>query len=212
MVPSLVDPAPASSWSGFYYGVNAGVGSASWHSMPFSDEVEHVLQLDGLTGGGQIGYNWVQNGLVLGIQADANLTSQSASKSFPDADSAWVDDVHLDWTAAFTGRIGMPVGRFLPYVLAGVALAHVTNNVTREAPYNVTGDFSASHFGGTLGVGVATQISDGLTAFVEARYSNYGTANYQGEFHFSGGGDAGTLPFNASLVDATIVAGVNIHY
>jgi outer membrane immunogenic protein len=158
--------APAFSWTGAYVGAN--VGGAWSHNNGDSDfgplfppfivlppavAVPTVIpgQLatlsgggnkSGIIGGGQIGYNWQVNQVVLGVEADAVATglkdsTASASRTIgapifavPVTQTVTVDSGHIDWMATFRGRAGFAVDRALFYVTGGGAVAEIGGSTT----------------------------------------------------------------------------------
>lgn len=203
-------PAPVlapvmSNWEGGYAGVNLGYGPGTWTP----DDVDYTIDFSGWFGGVQAGYNVaVGNGIILGVEGDINLTNESGSHSTTDLNGPYTDNFKLDWTGALTGHVGVPLDNFMPYVLAGLAVAHGSQN---DAGYNdrkvaYTGTSSATHVGFTVGAGVAAAISDNISAFVEARYSDYGSATY----NYSAT-DAHTSTYHAGITDASVRVGLNFH-
>ena len=80
-------PAPyaaTSSWSGFYFGFNAGGGQAivghdySLLNAPAFASLDQTLR--GAIGGGQIGYNWQTGPAVFGLETDFQFSGLRASK------------------------------------------------------------------------------------------------------------------------------------
>ena len=86
-LPLKAPPASvAYSWAGFYIGGNLGGDWSSFRSDPFGFPVVAgqfpTVGFGGTTsaaaiGGGQFGYNWQFNHLVLGLEADVQDTSHS---------------------------------------------------------------------------------------------------------------------------------------
>ncbi|WP_026597515.1 porin [Methylobacterium sp. 77] len=90
--PPVFVPVPVFTWTGFYFGINAGYGFDASDSNRFNLPTGSVLNsgatngvlvssggnnLEGFTGGGQVGYNYQftpGSGLVVGIEADAQYT------------------------------------------------------------------------------------------------------------------------------------------
>src|SRR6202166_4182276 len=74
-------PAPIYSWTGWYVGVNLGgsFGKAADTTTfrPAATAMSSTSsRLDGVIGGGQIGYNWqVNNNWLLGLEADIQGSS-----------------------------------------------------------------------------------------------------------------------------------------
>ena len=77
---------PPYNWTGQYVGFNLG---GSWGSQDNSlvtttgvSVLSNSDHLDGVIGGGQIGYNWQINQWVLGIEADFQGSGQKGDGSF----------------------------------------------------------------------------------------------------------------------------------
>src|SRR5882757_6157690 len=64
------------SWTGFYIGANLGYGWAR-----ASDDLGMSSNLNGVIGGGQIGYNWQINNIVLGVETDFQGSGERASSN-----------------------------------------------------------------------------------------------------------------------------------
>jgi outer membrane immunogenic protein len=143
------------SWTGFYVGGNVG---GAWQHASFNSTLigcnivgcasglPHIgfdpaiaaagtgsSTKAGFTGGGQIGYNWQVNTLVLGVEADINALSGKpalgpttgtvtppSTGTFTIATSAGAD-----WLATVRGRLGFAADRFLVYATGGAAFAHI---------------------------------------------------------------------------------------
>jgi outer membrane immunogenic protein len=99
----------------------------------------------------------------------------------------------------------------MPYVLGGVAFAN--NNFGESCsilgPCGPTTNISntATHMGYTVGGGVANMFTSNLSGFIEARFSDYGSANYS---FTPEPGISETFPI--SLVDTTVRTGLNFHF
>jgi outer membrane immunogenic protein len=92
------DYQPGISWSGFYFGVNAGALFDVVENED-SDDSEAV----GL-GGIHVGYNWQKHGpWVFGLEGDVNFDSEE------------------DYTASVRARLGYAMGPTLVYATGGVA-------------------------------------------------------------------------------------------
>ncbi|GJE18998.1 outer membrane protein [Methylobacterium marchantiae] len=94
--PPVFVPVPVFTWTGFYFGINAGYGfdagsDSNRYNLPAlsvlnSGGTDGVLSVpggnsnEGFVGGGQVGYNYQftpGSGLVVGIEADAQYTDFS---------------------------------------------------------------------------------------------------------------------------------------
>ena len=86
--PIVVDP--GYNWSGFYIGGNIGYSwGRSSDTSTLTNAAGTVLlttsdktNLDGIVGGGQIGYNWQMQGWVWGLEADIQGTDEKGTRYF----------------------------------------------------------------------------------------------------------------------------------
>jgi len=155
-------PAPAAifSWDGLYVGIHGGWGWGDAKSPTAAD-----VELDGPLAGGQIGYNWQLAGIVVGIEADISWSGLDGA--VPAAATAH----ELDWLGTVRGRIGVPMGRTLPYVTGGVAFGEATRTVAGASA-------SASHTGFAAGGGVEHAFADNVSGKIEYLYVDLGDESY----------------------------------
>jgi len=124
----------------------------------------------GFTAGGQIGYNFhIADPIVLGIQG--NIDYANFQNGGPGSNNGV--------EGAITGRVGYDADSFLPYVEAGVAFLNAN---------------STTATGWTVGGGVEFMLADNISANVEYRYTDYGTA------------------FGPDLTSNAIRVGLNYHF
>jgi outer membrane immunogenic protein len=151
--PIVAAPA-AYSWTGFYVGGNVG---AAWQHASFNSTLVGCnivgcasglphIGFDpaiaaagtgsntkvGFTGGGQFGYNWQINTLLLGVEADINAMSgkpalgTTAAVSAPNTGTfTLATTANADWLSTVRGRLGFAADRYLVYVTGGAAFAHI---------------------------------------------------------------------------------------
>ncbi|MBO0695783.1 MAG: porin family protein [Verrucomicrobia bacterium] len=213
------------NWTGFYVGVNLG-GSWGRESHDFFDDEGFDVfgpsdHMNGVIGGGQIGYNWQfapwfgwGNGTVLGIEADIQGSSQRRSTDF-----AFLDDTtrftgnvedKLEWFGTVRGRAGIAFDRVLPYVTGGWAFGErkfsgfITDGVDSVA-------FSNSHTlsGWTVGGGIEWAFWANWTAKFEYLYVDFSHDNNFNDLV------VGTEPFSIThghLIDNIARAGVNYRF
>ncbi len=180
-------PPPMFNWTGFYVGVNVG---GSWGRQDVSlitagGTLTNSNDVNGVIGGGQIGYNWQapNSPWVFGLEADIQGSGQRATGSFlipaaaaPGTTVAYED--RLDWFGTVRGRIGWAMGdqgRFMPYITGGFAYGE--GNLNGNA--SVTGvpvAFSASHTytGWTVGAGLEWAIWDRWSVKAEYLFVDFG--------------------------------------
>jgi outer membrane immunogenic protein len=174
----------AYDWSGLYAGVNAGYAWGEtkgtdingWIS-PFPD-VESSLTADGdgLTAGGQIGYNMQMESLVLGVEADLSYLDVSGSETssvYPD-NHVVSDDGYLGTLRA---RLGFAADRFMIYGTGGLAVGDtgskwVDNGGGTQFVLNTN-----SQWGWVAGGGVEYAATDSISVKAEYLYYDLGTEN-----------------------------------
>ena len=167
----------AYDWSGFYMGVNAGVGlgrDRTNHYQAASANSFYQSSQGGF-GGGQIGYNWKADSLlgpiVYGLEADiqgGDLSDSNTSLNNLTIQNAYSQK--LDWFGTVRGRIGLASGPVLSYVTAGYAYGNVKTNVS-EGGINVFSD-SRLRSGWTAGSGVEAALGGNWTGKIEYLYLN----------------------------------------
>jgi outer membrane immunogenic protein len=180
-------------WTGFYIGVNAGVGIGRDYTrlaIPGGPSFEaSYLSPQGGLGGGQIGYNWQPKSapifggqLVLGVEADIqgtgmrdNYTCLLLCLNPGPGGVASQFNQKLDWFGTVRGRVGIATGPVLTYVTAGWAYGSVKTTLTESANLT-TGVFSSNQnrSGWTWGSGVEASLGGNWTGKIEYLYLNLG--------------------------------------
>jgi outer membrane immunogenic protein len=205
-------PAPVWGWTGFYIGANIGaiwsdsrdtVTPSGCFIIPTSlcggPLTNNPLRSDtgnlsgsnsvGVTGGGQIGYNWQLGTFLLGLEADINGSSLNANDSVnrPLAAPLVGNFLHsvnekLDWFGTVRGRLGItPAPTWLLYVTGGLAYGHVSSNtgVSFTSTTDVyIGSFSDTRAGWTVGGGGEWAFSPNWSAKLEYLYVDLGRISY----------------------------------
>lgn len=160
--PVAVAPvAPASDWTGFYVGGQLGYGSLGLDITDGSESAE-IADGSGALYGVHAGYMRDFGRIVLGAELDWDLTAIDL-----EVDPAFDPDVgtlgSVDSVARAKVRLGYDVGRFLPYVTAGVARA----SLSYDAP-EAEGAFDDTTTGRFVGLGVVYAVNDRFTVGIEA--------------------------------------------
>lgn len=180
----------AYNWTGFYLGVNAGLGFGRSYTQ-LSNSIAGVgadsqNRLGGLgaLGGAQIGYNWQVgnlfgiNNVVFGLEADIQGTS------FRDDRTCAVEcvgafgvayDQKLGWFGTVRGRVGLANGPVLSYLTGGFAYGGVKTTVTDFAAPALATTFSNTRSGWTIGSGVEAALGGNWTGKLEYLYLDLGT-------------------------------------
>jgi len=226
MAADLAPAAPAAyDWTGFYLGLNAG---AAWNNSSVDNDVDNVL-LDPLvdeiesnqtvfTGGGEMGFNWQVDSLVLGVEADFNYLGfdDSADRSADLGGAIGVVTGHLDlqedWYGTLRGRLGFAADNFLIYGTGGLAYGNVDASGKVETAGGDTWKASESNvnWGWTIGAGAEYAFDQNWIVGAEYMYVDLGNPDFDFD-HTSLGGDGlnndnfdGNVDAAFSVVRATI--------
>lgn len=155
------------NWTGFYIGGNVG---GAWSS---SDVASYTINggsvtlpasphqtLNGVLGGGQIGYNWQKGNFVLGVEADGAWQNKRASttNAFPGGLDFTTFTSRQDWVATFRPRAGWAADNWLIYMTGGAAAGEIEHSFNENRPSlpGATRTISSddTRWGWTVGVGV----------------------------------------------------------
>jgi outer membrane immunogenic protein len=181
---------PPYSWMGFYAGLNIG---GSWGSQTNSlvntagvvgfQNSDHI---NGIIGGGQIGYNLQVDQWVLGLEADFQGSGQKGDGNFfipagggfngfvPGAHSIAYTD-KLAWFGTVRGRVGWAMDRWLPYLTGGWAYGHGSlSGTTTIGGVGAAFSGSQSYSGWTIGGGLEWAFANRWTAKIEYLYVDFG--------------------------------------
>ncbi len=198
------DIAPAPDlWNGFYVGAQAGYlqGTGSDADLcaksDFGDQNGCLSSgelgptggydigdnnMDGVTAGGYLGYNYRIDSVVLGLEGDFNWDNANGNNSVLGEVNY---DTSLNWDASVRARLGFVVDeRALLYVTGGPSWvdAEVSSNlcsvIRSENPGgNVNCGDSSTEFGWQLGAGAEYAITDHLSMKAEYLHGWYGDAD-----------------------------------
>jgi outer membrane immunogenic protein len=199
--------APVYSWTGWYAGVNVGGSfgqardTATYGAPPVSFIPGSTnADLDGVIGGGQIGYNMQSGSWLFGLEADIQGSSERSSALSSNTVTLGVpgiattvltgvlnDQEKLPWFGTVRGRLGVLASpTWLFYVTGGLAYGEIKSTesltVTATTPGGTaTAAASAAsnttRAGWTIGGGVEAVISGPWTAKIEYLYMDFGTFN-----------------------------------
>jgi outer membrane immunogenic protein len=245
--PPIVEP--VYDWTGFYIGGNVGY---SWGRSSDTSSLTNgagtflftsadKTNLDGVVGGGQIGYNWQIQNWLWGFEADIQGTGEKGSRAFtcpagictpstilggplalvvlvPGAAVPLSLEQKIDWFGTVRGRVGVLVTpKVLLYATGGLAYGEVKSSETVAAL--LTGfSSSTTNVGYTVGAGVEGVIGGNWTAKLEYLYVDLGRVS--GAFATtipafgSGTAASGTLTsyYSSRVTDNVLRVGVNYKF
>ncbi len=179
-------PSPATNWSGFYVGLNAGAGIATGEFLDSAFTVDDAQINDPtFTAGGQLGYNWQRGALVYGLEGDFNWIS--ANKTDPYAVPAsgactvatCTATLKMDSFGSIRGRLGLAYDSALFYITAGPAFGHFNSAVhwVTGVPVAITSPDNVWLPGVAVGAGVEYMLSNNLSIRAEFLYLLFDQSN-----------------------------------
>ncbi|KMO10939.1 porin [Methylobacterium indicum] len=177
--PPVFTPVPVFTWTGAYFGINAGyayteadrvstvgIGALQANVTNGLRRASVPLAQDGFTAGGQVGYNYQftpGSGIVVGLEADAAYTDLNRRRTesifLPAFNANRLTNTYradLSFLGTVRGRIGYAFDRFLVYGTGGFAYGDVTQTVAFQtgAPQTYFGNRSRIETGYAYGGGV----------------------------------------------------------
>lgn len=171
------------SWTGLYFGASLGYAwsDVNWTHVPqtansaFTDrgalgqDVSH--NLDGLIGGGHIGYQQQFGQFVAGVEVSISGGDfkNSSISTFGAADDVFTSNAN--WITTANLRLGYSFNRWLAYVKGGWAGANISTSISDTVPGNVgaagTQEF---HSGWTAGAGLEYAVTNNWILGVDYTY------------------------------------------
>jgi outer membrane immunogenic protein len=176
------------SWTGFYIGVNGGYGDnfdrndnfILSNNLGFAASSRGV-QPEGGFGGGQLGYNWQQGPLLLGVEADlqgADISDGFAGRPLDVGGNLLNAHQNFDYFGTVRGRVGFAFYRGLIYVTGGFAYGGVRDQLVI---FNPGSGFSANlhnddtRTGSVIGGGVELALAPHWSVKVEYQHIDLGS-------------------------------------
>jgi outer membrane immunogenic protein len=150
-LPPAPIPVPVFTWTGAYFGLNAGYGTTIRDTvrtagvLPLNSGVRlgdrpaaARLPQDGFTGGGQVGYSHQftpGSGFVVGAEADAAYTDLQRTRTLAGRLGGLSTDRQAgDFLGTVRGRVGYAFDRLLIYGTGGFAYAGETERGVFQSP------------------------------------------------------------------------------
>jgi outer membrane immunogenic protein len=201
------------SWTGFYIGGNLGYSwgraNTDFNETTSSTIVSQIFRtagpnlistttitipgvaatgngradLNGVLGGGQIGYNWQNGSWVFGLEADLQATGERGDTTICITAGCPVGGIFgsasykLPWLATARGRIGLAVApKWLLYATGGLAIAEVESSFSGGLGGGpiATFDSNTTRAGVVVGGGVEGALDNNWSAKLEALWVDLG--------------------------------------
>ena len=237
-VPMKASPAPIApgfSWTGFYIGANLG---GSWANVPESFNVPPVFGATfnltnkatstSIIGGGQVGYNYQINFLVLGVEADfddrrnkndfscfvTSAVSATGCTNVPPSLLTLHDE--QNWLGTVRGRLGVAFDHLLLYGTGGLAYGNVKHSLIENQvgfPGAIlTVSDNATRTGWAAGVGAEWAINDNWSLGVEYLHVDLGSTTLNTPSPPVMLGGVTFFPSNATFTDRSDIVRARIDY
>jgi outer membrane immunogenic protein len=167
--PAYYAPPPF-SWTGFYVGVNGGLGTTDLRGNTFGPAagVGPVSAFGSPTGGmigGTVGYNYQIGQMVIGAEASLDWADLSKGRTFVNGST---DSLKVDSVGNVLGRLGYAWDRTLFYVAGGYAGGDVHASAFNDTFYGVSFPGSSGWQSGyAVGGGIEYAFTNNISAKAE---------------------------------------------
>ncbi len=176
--PAPVYYAPPFSWTGFYVGINGGGGFTDVRGNQFIGGGSVFGSPSGGIVGGQIGYNYQINQLVLGVEGQLDWADLNRSRTFADGSS---DKLNVNTLGNVLARVGYAYDRTLFYVAAGYAGGDVHAGAFNDTFTGLSyGGSSGWQSGYAVGAGVEYAVTNNISVKGEYLFSQLEGKTYYG--------------------------------
>ena len=187
-------------WSGLYFGVNGGYGAGATTGGQYPAYFAGNYDINGGLLGGQVGFNYQINHLVLGVEANwdwANVSAFGPNSGF--GSTTTIGDL-----ATVRGRIGYAWDRLLLYGTGGWAWSNVTATCEN---CSLSGPVTERHAltGYALGAGLEYGVNPNFSLKAEYLYASLSPTNY-----FISAGCPGPCTIGAQV--HTFLLGANLRF
>ncbi|TPQ40288.1 porin family protein [Bradyrhizobium guangdongense] len=161
--------APVNNWAGFYLGANGGYAWSVDDSLLSYNNVGvfNGVAPKGGFGGGQLGYNWQFNSVVVGLETDiegSNITDSGISTG------GRSQFYKLNWFGTVRGRLGFAVQDALFYATGGFAYGGLNKYTTGGVPTDFT--YNSTATGYVAGAGLEYKFTPSWSVKAEYQYIN----------------------------------------
>jgi outer membrane immunogenic protein len=180
-------------WTGFHIGPNIGYAFGgddrvglreSEDGGPFVSEGDvGTLELHGVFGGGQLGFNVQKGHFVFGAEGDFEISDvdDDLSAALEEGESASAAS-DVNWFGTARGRAGWALDKVLLYGTGGIAFADIDYRVGLNEGLGESARLAndGTEVGYTLGGGVEYAVDDAWSVKLEYQYLNFGKDKISG--------------------------------
>jgi outer membrane immunogenic protein len=156
-------------WTGLYAGLNAG------YAFGGNDDVGYLpganagsLEINGMFGGAQVGYNYQVDNIVMGVEGDFQFSGISDE----DSNGGYDSSNDNNYFGTLRARAGFAADRALFYVTGGLAYGGFDYEVNAPVGPDISEDYST--WGYTVGGGVEYAFDESWSMKLEYLYANFG--------------------------------------
>lgn len=196
---------PAFSWTGFYIGANVGYGWARGQSWNTINGVTTTSsgKMNGVVGGGQLGYNWQTGNFVLGVEVDGQGSDSHQTFSFVVRPGIVATRTNkIPWFATARGRVGWAFAdRWMVYATGGGGWLDFKSDLAVPTLGNYT--FEKTHAAWVVGAGIEQAFAQNWSWKVE--YLHMDTGRFLAESN-------GIVHTDLRLKDNIVRGGINYHF
>lgn len=158
-------PPPAAApynWTGFYIGGNLGYG---WAHADATANIAGTItsgseNLNGVLGGGQLGFNWQTGNWVFGLETDVQGTGQRISTSATVAGVTATETDSIPWFGTTRARAGFAQGSWLFYATGGVGYGEFKSILALSGAVTGSASTSETRAGWVAGGGIEAAINN----------------------------------------------------
>lgn len=164
------------TWTGFYVGANVGYGwgEADHLAGDTSGSGINDFDIDGAFAGGQIGYNWQFDRIVIGAEADIQWSGIEGDCDPGECGVPQSTSHEIDWFGTVRGRLGYAMGEWMPYITGGYAFGEAGRETS-----SLGGDSADNNIDGWVaGAGVEWAFAPDWSAKLEYQYLDFGDEEY----------------------------------
>ena len=196
-------PLPECNWTGFYIGLHVGGQFGHAEDVDLDnyesrgpDPRPWGYDQSGVIAGGQVGYNFQWNWVVLGIEADGGYMNIEGSGVEPEAalsrDSELRGHTDSDFYTTIRGRIGVALDKWLFYATGGgIGVNWETRVIDNCDTGDCGSDLLNAHkeefdWGWTVGGGIERMIGCHWSIKAEYLYYTLGDQSFSGQPTFNG--------------------------